>query len=333
MAFMLFGVLQGVNAAFNRVIDLAPIDVLRTENPTGLPLPLAALPQIQQIPGVTAVSYQSGFFGYFQSVGNFVPVSAVDPRHLHPAMDGDFIMPNDELANFRRTRTGALISARLAERYHWKVGDRVPVQGISAPKKDGSTVWTFDIVGIYRYPDNPGQLGLVMQYPYFDAARAQGNGTVQFYFEKVADPSKATEIANAIDGRFVNSAFPTRTDTERGYAQAALSQIGDLGFFVDTIIGAAFSTLLLLIGSNMMQSFRERVPEFAVMKTIGFRDGTLAGLVMCEAVLPCTGAAALGLLMGSALLGEVARATGGDIPSVSLPWAIALFAIAAAAVI
>jgi putative ABC transport system permease protein len=333
VAFMLFGALQGVNAAFNRVVDLAPSDVLLTKTPQGLSLPMAALPQIQKIPGVTAVSYQSGFIGYFQSVGNIVVVSAVDPQHLHLAMGDDFTVPNDELANFRRTRTGALVSARLAERLHWNVGDQVPVQAISAPKKDGSTVWAFDIVGIYRYPSNLGQLGLVMQYGYFDAARAQGNDTVQFYFEKVADPSKATEIANAIDGRFANSAYPTRTDTQRGYAQAALSQIGDLGFFVDTIIGTAFATLLLLIGSNMMQSFRERIPEFAVMKTIGFRDGTLAALVMCEAVLLCTGAAAIGLLMVSVLLGEVARATAGNLPSVNLPWAYVLYGIIAAAVI
>ena len=215
VAFMLFGILQSVNAAFNRLVDLSHIDVLQTENPSGLTLPLAVLPQIQQIAGVTTVSYESAFIGYFQSVGNVVPVFAVDPQNSLTMGISDFIVPNDELANFRRTRTGALISAGLAARLHWNIGDRVPVQAISAPKKDGSTVWTFDIVGIYRYPANPGQLGLVMQYPYFDAARAQGNGTVQAYYEKIADPSKATEIGNVVDGRFVNSDFPTRTDTER----------------------------------------------------------------------------------------------------------------------
>ena len=102
---------------------------------------------------------------------------------------------------------------------------------------------------------------------------------------------------------------------------------------MDTIIGAAFATLLLLIGSNMMQSFRERIPEFAVMKTIGFRDGTLAGLVMCEAVLLCTGSAAIGLGLVWVLLGEVAAATGGNIPPVGLPWVMVLYGIAAAAVI
>jgi putative ABC transport system permease protein len=333
VAFMLFGVLQGVNAAFNRLVDGGRLDVLLTASPSGSSLPLAALPQIQQVPGVTAAGYQSGFVGYFQSVGNWVPVFAVDPQRAHLTMLGDFTVTDAELGDFKRMRTGALISARLAERLHWKIGDHVPVQTVNVPKKDGSTVWTFDIVGIYRNASDLGQLGLVMNYDYFDAERIQDNGTVQFYFEQVADPSNATEIANAIDGRFVNSAYPTRTDTERGYLQTGLSQIGDLGFFVDTIIGAAFATLLLLVGSNMMQSFRERIPEFAVMKTIGFPDGTLAMLVLCEAVLLCIGAAAIGLLMISVLLGEVGRVSEGNIPSLSLPWVIVLYGIVAAAVI
>jgi len=333
VAFMLFGVLQGVNAAFNRVIDSGRLDVLLTVSPNALLLPLAALPQIQQIPGVTAVTYQSGFQGYFQSVGNSVPVFAVDPQNPLFTMLGDSTAPDAELAAFRRTRTGALISARLAERLHWKIGDHVPVQATNVLKKDGGTVWTFDIVGIYHSANNPAVLGLVMNYQYFDAERVRDNGTVWLYFEKVADPSKAAEIANLIDGRFVNSANPTRTDTERGYLEAGLSEIGGLEFFVDAIIGAAFATLLLLIGSNMMQSFRERVPEFAVMKTMGFPDGTLALLLLCEAVLLCTGAAAVGLALVSVLLGEAGRASGGSIPSITLPWTIVLYGISAAAVI
>jgi len=334
VAFMLFGVLQGVNATFNRLIDLAPTDVLLISNPSFLPLPLAALTQIQQTPGVTGVTYQSGFMGYFQSAGNLVPVTALDPRNTQLAvLVGDFTVPDAELATFRRRRTGALISARLAERLHWKVGDHVPVQATTPPRKDGSTVWTFDIVGIYQNRSNPGQLGLVMDYQYFDAERAQDNGTVQAYFAKIADPSKASEIANAIDGRFVNSASPTHTDTARGYLQAGLSEIGNLEFFVDAIIGAAFATLLLVIGSNMMQSFRERVPEFAVMKTIGFPDGALAVLVLCEAVLLCTAAAAIGLGLVSVLLGQLGSLSGGNIPSISLPWTTVFYGITAAAVI
>ncbi len=332
VAFMLFGVLQGVNAAFDQQLARAPIDILLTSNPSFLPLPLADLAQIQQIPGVSAVAYQSVFSGFFQSVGNSVAIIAVDPRRP-PLMFGDFTVPDAGLDNLRRTRTGALISARLAERFHWRIGDHVPLQTFDIPRKDGGIVWTFDIVGIFDSKNNPAALVLFMNYSYFDAERARDNSTVQQYFEKVADPSKATEIANAIDDRFINSGSPTHTDTERGYLQASASELGGLQFFLDAIIGAAFATLLLLIGSNMMQSFRERVPEFAVMKTMGFPDGRLALLVLCEAVLLCTGAAAIGLLVISVLLGEADHLSGGNIRSISLPWTTALHGITAAALI
>lgn len=333
VAFVLFGVLQGVNSVFNRLVDAGRLDILLTASPSRLSIPLAALSQIQQIPGVTAVTFRSGFIGYYQSVGNFVPVAAVDPRNALLTMPPDSEVQDAELADFKRTRTGVLVSARLAERMHWKIGDRVPVQGINFPRKDGSTVWTFDIVGIYKNKSNPGQLGLVMNYEYFDAERASDNGTVQLYIEEIAKRSQAAAIASAIDGRFANSGSPTHTNTERGYAQAQLAEIGDLEFFVDGIVGAAFATLLLLTGSNMMQSFRERIPEFAVMKTIGFSDATIAALVLCEAVLLCAGAAAMGLVLASVLLPEMGTATGGNIPPISLSWPVALYGISAAGAI
>lgn len=333
VAFVLFGVLQGVNSVFNRLVDAGRLDILLTASPSRLSIPLAALSQIQQIPGVTAVTFRSGFIGYYQSVGNFVPVAAVDPRNALLTMPPDSEVQDAELADFKRTRTGVLVSARLAERMHWKIGDRVPVQGINFPRKDGSTVWTFDIVGIYKNKSNPGQLGLVMNYEYFDAERASDNGTVQLYIEEIAKRSQAAAIASAIDGRFANSGNPTHTNTERGYAQAQLAEIGDLEFFVDGIVGAAFATLLLLTGSNMMQSFRERIPEFAVMKTIGFSDATIAALVLCEAVLLCAGAAAMGLVLASVLLPEMGTATGGNIPPISLSWPVALYGISAAGAI
>jgi putative ABC transport system permease protein len=332
MAFLLFGVLQGVNSYLSRLVDTGRLDVLLTTNPSGLPIPIAELPRIQAIPGVSAVTYRSGFVGYFQSVSNVVPVAAVDPQNALLTMPPDSRIAAAELSEFRHTRTGAIVSARLAQRLHWKIGDHVPVRAY-VPKRDGSPVWTFDIVGIYSNQSNPAQLALLMNYMYFDAERAADNGTVQLYVEKVADASNATAIANGIDNRFVNSGSPTHTDTERGYSQASLAEIGDLEFFVDAIVGAAFATLLLLTGSNMMQSFRERVAEFAVLKSMGFSDGILATLVLCEAVMLCGGAAATGLLIASVLLQQMGSASGGDIPSIWLPWPVILYGIIAAAAI
>ena len=329
-AFVLFGVLQGVNAYFERVVDAGRLDLLITGSPNSLALPLAELPFIQKVAGVSTVTYQSGFVGYYQSIRNAVPVSAVEPQHVLLALPPESSITEAELAAFRRTRTGAIISARLAQRLHWAIGDHVPVQAPDVPQGDGSTVWTFDIVGIYASRSNPAQLGLFMNYLYFDANRVAGKGTVNTYLEQIADPSRAAAIASHIDARFQSSADPTRTDTERGYAQGVLGEIGDLALFVDLIIGAAFATLLLLTGSNMMQSFRERIAELAVMKTLGFTDGCVAALMLWEGVLPCAAAAALGIGAAAAVLASMGWVSGGDVPPVTLQWGVALYGVSAA---
>jgi len=174
---------------------------------------------------------------------------------------------------------------------------------------------------------------LLMGYDYFDTARATDNGTVQVYTEKISDAARAGQIANAIDNLFANSAAPTHTDTERATAQAQLAQIGNLDFFVDAIVGAAFFTLLLLTGNTMMQSFRERIREFAVMKTVGFTDAGVAALVLGESVLLAGSAAVVGLLGAHGLLPRIARAAGGLIPGVHLPLVTFLDGLAAAVVL
>jgi putative ABC transport system permease protein len=333
VAFLLFGVLQGINSSLNHVVNAGRLNILITANPGGLSLPLAQLSEIGAIPGVSSVTYRALLLGSFQLPKNVVPISAVDPQNALLTMPADSRLSASQLKAFKRTRTGALISARMAERFHWSIGDHVPVRTANIVKKDGSRDWTFDIVGIFESPNNPAQMALLMNYDYFDAERVADKGTVQMYVEKVADPSQATAIGNAIDDRFVNSAYQTHSDTERGYEQAQLSQIGNLEFFVDAVVGAAFATLLLLTGSNMMQSFRDRTQEFAAMKTIGFSDWLVATLVLSEATLLCVCAAAIGLLVSSLLLSAVGGASGGEIPPVKLPWTIALYGLVAAATI
>jgi putative ABC transport system permease protein len=333
VAFVLFGVLQGVNATFDHMAGAARPDLLLTASPSGLPLPFAAAAAIRKVPGVTRVSWRSGFMGYFQAPRNAVLVAAVEPQDVLLALPPESSVSAGARSAFERTRTGALVSARLAQRLHWKIGDHLPVRAPGMPQRDGSTVWTFDIVGIYTSRSNPGQQGLLMSYPYFDASRAAGGGTVDMYIEQVADPARATVLAAAIDERFGSSSDPTRTDTERGLVQTALNEIGDLALFADLIIGAAFATLLMLTGSSLMQSFRERIPELAVLKTLGFRDTTVAGLVLGEALLLYGGAAAAGLAGAAAILAGMGGASGGDLPALALRWEVAAYGAAAAALI
>jgi putative ABC transport system permease protein len=323
-AFLLFGMLQGIDTTFKQLVDQGRLNVLVTTNPAGLPLPLADLSQIQAVHGVTRVTYRGLFIGDYQSLRNIVIALPIESESFF-AENPMFKVSAPQLANFLRTRTGALVSASLAQRLGWKVGDQIPIHALNALKKDGTADWTFDVVGTFDIPDNPVREEpiLLMNYPYFDEARATDNGTVQLYQEMIADASQAPAVASAIDNLFANSSARTVTQTERANAQGQLAQLGDLDFFVEAIVGAAFATLLLLTGSTLMQAYRERIHEFAVMKTLGFTDGGVSALVLSEAVLLTVGAAVLGLLVAHTLLPALGSAMARyGLPGLRVPWVV-----------
>ncbi len=324
VAFALFGMLQGIDTLFDELVDEGRLNVLDTSNPAGLPLPLADLSQIQAVRGVTQVTYESQFVGDYQSLRNIVLVRAIDADSFF-AMGSDFRVSPAAHEAFLRTRTGALVAQALAERLGWKAGEEIPIHALNAPKKDGTLDWTFEIVGTFDIPGSPFREApmLLVNYSYFDAARAKDAGTVQSYGEMIADASRAAEVSNAIDNLFANSPNRTVTETQRADDASRLAQLGDLDFFVESIITAAFATLLLLTGTTLMQAYRERIHEFAVMKTLGFTDGGIAALVLSEAVLLTMAAAVLGLLAAQSLLpllGALMARVGG--PGLRLPWLV-----------
>jgi putative ABC transport system permease protein len=169
-----------------------------------------------------------------------------------------------------------------------------------------------------------------MNYTYLDAARLSGKGTMQRLIARIRNPVQAAEISSAIDAMFANSPVATRTETEKDFAEAQLSQIGDIGFIVNAIISAVFFTLLLLVGNSLMRAFRERRREFAVLKALGFSDGKVAALVIAEAISVCGISVLAGLGLARIALPLLGRATGGLLPALmplSVPLAGAFAAL------
>jgi len=321
VAFLLFGMLQGIDTTFKQLVNQGRLNVLVTQNPAGLPLPLADLSQIQAVHGVTRVTYRALFIGDYQSLRNIMIVLPIDPDNFF-AENPQFSVSQRNRDVFLHTRTGMLVMKSVAERLGWKVGDRIPIQALNARKKDGTATWTFDFVGTFDIPNSPAseQPILLMNYDYFDTGRATDTGTVQLYQETIADASQAATIGNSIDNLFANSPNRTHTETERASAQSQLAQLGDLDFFVEAIVAAAFATLLLLTGTTLMQAYRERIREFAVMKTIGFTDRTISVLVLSEAILLTLGSALIGLLIARALLPVIGSALSRyGLPGLELP--------------
>ena len=303
VAFLLFTMLRAIAVAFESGgFGEAGADRLVVSPKFSIidPLLISQLREIQAIEGVEAVTHADWFGGVYQDRSQFFPQFPVRPRgyfDLYP----EYIIDADELDAFERTRTGAVAPAGMAERFGWKVGDKIPIQGGIYPLKDGSRLWEFDLVGTYRTGDSRDESGLgvfLFNFDYFDEAREFGEGTVGWFIVRIADPEQAAEVANRIDVAFENSLNPSRTSTEDEYARQFAKQQGDIGLMTTGILGAVFFTILLLTGNTMAQGLRERVPELAVLKTFGFTDGAVGLLVLAEGVLLCSAGGALGVALG-----------------------------------
>src|SRR5882672_93103 len=302
VTFALFGVLQGLKGGVDNAVAEARADLLLVHGRTGLfslSLPVSLLTQIQALPGVKFADPVELFGGIYQNPSQKIGIVAVRPN---PGWLSTFtfqVAPQYAEA-LRKTRTGALIRVRLAKKYGWTIGDRIPLQ-TNLAQKNGSTNWTFDVVGTYTDSDVGGGLDTILvNYDYVDEARATDAGTVQHINVAVTDPKIADTVADEIDRRFANSPNETETSSLRDLAEQQMQSIGDLNFLIHAIVGTVFVALLFATATMLMQSTRERTPELAVLKALGFNDGTVFVLILAEAiVIFCT--AALGGLAFAAL--------------------------------
>ena len=313
IAFWLYGTLDGVTAAFDDALTAMTSDVrLRTQSKQNVRagLPLAYRPRIEAVPGVRDVGFVTFVGGLYQESVDFIEVSAIDIERVDAG--GSFDVDPAYVEAMRRLRTGAVIGPELVRRYGWKIGDRVTVRSPMWAKVDGSNDWTFDIVGIYGIPEGafPADGNFWINYDYFDAERAFAKGTVTFYTLRVNDADRAAEIAAEIDALFANSADETLTQSERDFFGAQIERVGNIGFIVNSIIGAVLFALLFVTGNTMMQSIRERIPELAVLKTYGFSNLAVNLLVFAESALLCVTAAVVGLVTAALLFPTMFDAMG-----------------------
>jgi len=331
VAFLLFGLLHAVTVAFESGADSADAKRLLTTARYSIiePLPLSYLRRIEQVPGVVGVAYADWFGAKYQNESNAFPVFAVDPRR-YLDMYPEFMLAHAQRESFIKTRTGAVAGRRLVDRFGWRLGQKLPISSEIYPKADGSMHWEFDLVGILD-ADDPAVRGntdmVLINVAYFDEARQSNKGRTGWYIERIADPAQAQAISVAIDALFMNSPDETKTQPEKEFAIGFAKQVGDIGALVTRILAAVFFTILLLTGNTMAQSIRERVPEFAILKTIGFSDGKVTVLVLAEAVVMLLLGSGLGMLATTSLLPALNGATGGRFPPLFVhgsAWLVAL---------
>ena len=302
IAFLLFGLLQGINTWMstfgtasnaNRLYVASRVSELQ-------PIPSAYLSQILAVPGIRQSTYIAGFTGFYQEKRNTLVAFATEVKTFFDLYPEWRIAP-EQLAAMSRTRAGAIVAAPLMRAFGWKIGDRLPLR-TSVMKRDGSADWDFEIVGIYDVPTTPAEANrILVNYAYFDEARLLERGTAWAFVVAVDDPTRSAQICAAVDALFVNSASETVTQDEKAYVQGQLRQLGDVSLMANAIVAAVLFTLLFLTGNTMMQSVRERTPELAILKTVGFSDRSVTILVLIESVLLCVLAASLGLAAAAAV--------------------------------
>jgi putative ABC transport system permease protein len=321
VAFTLFGYLAAIKQGFSQGIDVAGADRLIVRHKISIiqMLPDAYESRIERIDGVEDAVHQTWFGGIYQKPSNFFAQMPVKPEEFLK-MYPEFLLSEEEKLAWLSTRSGAIAGRGIADRFGWKVGDRIPLTATIWMRKGGESTWEFDLVGIYDGAEKgTDTTQFLFRYDFFDESRLdQMRGLVSWYSVRVADPDQAAEVARSIDQEFANSPAETKAEPEGAFVQGFANQIGDIGFIMMSIVAAVFFTILLVAGNTMAYAVRERTNELAVLKAIGFTDRGVLGLVLGESLLLTFLGGGIGLGLAWALV-SMGDPTNGSLPIFYLP--------------
>ena len=299
VAFVLFGYLAAIRKAFSMGVSVAGQNRLVVRHKVSIIqlLPESYEAKMEQIDGVDDATHATWFGGIYQEPKNFFGQMAVKPDEFMK-MYPEFVLPPAQMKAWQSTRTGAIVGRTTANRFGWKVGDKIPLQATIWRPKTSGNLWTFDLVGIYDGASNETDTSnFLFRYDYLRENALWGEGQVGWYYIRVHDPKRAEDIARKTDALFENSPAETKTETEGAFVKAFADQMGNIGAIVRFILTAVFFTILLVAGNTMAQSVRERIGELGVMKAIGFTDGQILLLVLAESLLIAVVGGAIGLAL------------------------------------
>ena len=337
IAFLLFGILMAIRAAFSMGVDIAGADRLMTIHRVSIiqPLPASYGPKISSTPGVTDLTHMNWFGGYYQDPKNFLANMAVAPESFL-RMYPEYELPEEHKKAWFANRTGAIVGIDTAKKFNWKVGDHVPLISPIYRKPDGSP-WDFTIEGIYD-SSRPGvdKTQFFFHYDYMNEALRASNAPLRdiigWYVFRVADPATADQVAKRVDAMFQNSSAETKTATEKVFASEWAKQVGDIGAIMIAITTVVMSFILFVAGNAMAQSVRERINELGVLKTLGFTDGRVLGLVLAESCTMAILGGGAGLLLAWAIIAQ-GDPTGGFLPIFHFPPRDLVFGVVLVAVL
>lgn len=309
IAFFLYGCLECFDHAFHAGENSAAADRLVTVNRINftMPLPINYADRVRHVAGVKDVTYQSWFGGYYQDPKVPLLTFVVDPESylaVYPAIK----MPPEQRQAWLASRTALAVGKAIADQYHWKLGDRVPIKSNIYARKDGAAAWEFDIAAIFTYPDEAARENLVlMRYDNFNEAVTFGRDQVNMLVLSTTSSKLNDSVAKAVDALFANSEAETTTDTAAAFNRAFAAQLGNIALIITLVVATAFAAILMIVGNTLVMSVRERTREIGVLKTLGFRGSTILGQVLAESLLLAILGALLGLLAATGVLAMTGR--------------------------
>jgi putative ABC transport system permease protein len=323
VAFLLFGVLMAIRAAFSMGVEVAGADRLMMIHRVSLIqlLPKSYGERIRATDGVTDVSHANWFGAYYQDPNNFFANMAVDPE-TWLRIYTEFEMPDEQKKAWIADRTGAIVGISTATKFGWKVGDRIPLMSPIYRRPDGGP-WEVTIDGIYD-SKTPGvdKTQLFLQWEYLNQTYRESSGffdgQVGWYVVRVADPATSDQLAKRLDAMFANSQAETKTATEKAFVSDFAKQVGDIGAIMTAIAAVVMFFILFVTGNAMAHSIRERTNELAVLKTLGFSEGRILTLVLLESCLIAAIGGGIGLLLAWGIISR-GDPTGGLLPAFYFP--------------
>lgn len=320
VAFVLYGYLAAIGKALEQGVSMAGADRLMVRNRVSIaqPLPESYGARLARQPGVAGVALFVWFGGIYQDPKNFFAQMAVRPEAMLD-MYPEYLLPSEQRDAWLAARDSVIVGRRTANRFGWKVGDRIPLEPTVWRKKSGEPVWEFQLAGIYDGANKgTDDTNFFLHYDYLEEARSYGKGVVSWYIVRVRDPREADAVARHIDKEFANSPWETKAETEGAFLRGWARQIGDITTIMRAILGAVFFTILLVAGNTMAQSVRERTDELGVLKAIGFSNGQVLAMVLGESCLLAGAGGGLGLGLASWLISR-GDPTGGALPMFFFP--------------
>lgn len=286
IAVIAFGVLRTVVTVWDSSVDAASANRLITRQAVSFifPLPYAYKEKIQNVAGVKTVSFANWFGGVYKDKSNFFARLCVDAETIFDVMQ-EFLITDEELANFKKERNACVIGRDIAKQYNIKIGDQMVLDGDIFPGR-----WEFVVRGIYKPKNkNTDDTQMLFHWTYVDERMKVESptraGDVGWYIVLIDNANKAAEISEGIDAIFKNSSAETKTETEKAFTQGFVSASGAIITAMNFMSFVIIGIIMLVLANTMIMAARERTREYAVLKTLGFSAFHLVGLILGESLV------------------------------------------------